>query len=160
MELFLSCIVGAGATYLIGLHSMMAMFSFFILFALFISAPLMLPMNFFHRGKGKIINVIRNIMNGWSQMKGKPGLFIIIALLILVNFVLLTAELLYCFKALSIDVSVLAVLVIVVMGNFTTVIRITPANLGIYEGFIAFGSHLLGIGFEEGLLAAGWYICW
>ena len=33
--------------------------------------------------------------------------------------------------------------------------KVLPANLGVYEGSIALSSQLLGVGFREGLLAAG-----
>lgn len=103
----------------------------------------------------KIFKVMADVVDGWNIIKRDKGLIIKISLLLLVNHLLAAAELFAGYSAFSISVSIADVILLGVISCFSMVIRVTPANLGIHEVLVALSSHLLGVGFEEGLLAAG-----
>ena len=77
------------------------------------------------------------------------------SLLLLLNFILSTAELALSYSAFSIDIALEEAVLMEAISRFSGIIKILPGNLGIYEGSIALGSQILNVGFSEGLLAAG-----
>lgn len=102
----------------------------------------------------KYLAVMAEILRGLELIKRDRALLAKICLLVFAHYMFIAIEIFYCFKAFSIDISMVASLLIVAVIIFSSVIMITPANVGIYEGGIAISAGLLGIGFDKGLLAA------
>lgn len=114
----------------------------------------MLPVSFTFFGE-RIGNVLREVAKGWRQIKGNRRLICKLVFLLLTNQLLNAAEIFVSYRAFSINVDMASSILMGVIASLSIVIKLTPANLGVQEGVIAFSSHMLGIGFGEGLLAAG-----
>ena len=157
INLFLSCIAGACAIWAIGFTSSLLLR---IILGLFLLISLFLCIIFFfpyepRRYKNRIFNLLADVIKGWNLIKRNRSLLMKISLLLLINYLISTAEIMLSYKAFSIDVSISQALLIVSIYLFAGMIKILPANFGVYEGSIALSSQLLGIGFGQGLLAAG-----
>lgn len=104
---------------------------------------------------GRIFNALRDIIDGWSMLKKRRRLLVQLSMLLLINHLLFALEFLVGYEAFSLKIGIADAVLIGVLSSLSTIIKITPANLGVQEGVIAFSSQLLGAGFGEGLLVAG-----
>jgi len=93
-------------------------------------------------------------LDGWNRIRRRPALLARVALLLGANFLVIAVILQLCFYAFSIPIHFLAALAIATVIGFTSLLSITPANLGVQEGGVAILSQLVGPGFDEGLAAA------
>ncbi len=94
------------------------------------------------------------VFDAWERLRANRRLLAQASLILLANFLVIAINLKLCFYALSIECSPLSALTIASLLGFTRLISITPANLGIQEGTIAFLAQFLGIGFDEGLVVS------
>lgn len=157
ISLSLSALVGVIAILLIGLstHSLLRIsLSFFavvnLLFCLLLLAPSRVM-----TCRWKIFHRLSGIANGFDLIRRDRRLLTKIYLFLSFNFILCIAELALSYAAFSIDIPLVKVVLMDSISRFSDVIKILPGNLGVYEGSIALSSHVLGVGFREGLLAAG-----
>lgn len=157
INLNLAALMGVIAILMIGYtsHSLLAVFLSF-----FVAVNLLFCLLLFSPGKvetcrWKIFDRLSGIAKGLGAIRRDKKLVIKISFLLFLNFSLSIAELALSYGAFSIDISLLKVILIDAISLFSEIIKILPANLGIYEGSIAFCSQILGVGFREGLLAAG-----
>ena len=156
IDLILTCMVGALTIMLADFHTVISLRPFLFGFV-FVGLILFLAIYF---SPGEFVSKIKfglmkEVVEGWGLIKKDMALMKRVCLLVFINYILITAELIISYKAFSIDVSLTEALLIVAVSTFFNIVSLTPANLGVYEGGVAFGSQLLGIGFGEGLLAAG-----
>lgn len=103
---------------------------------------------------GWIAMKLGGLVRGWERIKSDRNLIFTIGLLLLINNILAAIELMAGYYAFSTEVDFPTALLIGMLTGLLTVIKLTPANLGVQEGVIAFSSTVMGIGFEKGLLAA------
>ena len=108
----------------------------------------------FLREKIPFFAYIDRIVKGVRIISRDRRKMLLILLLLSINCLLGAVEILFSYRAFSVDVSLMQALLIASATIFSGVIRIIPGNLGIYEGTVALSSQLMGIGFEKGLLAA------
>ena len=157
INLTLAALIGAIAILMIGYssHPLLAVFlSFFVVVNLLFCFLLFSP------GKmvtcsWKIFDRLSGIAKGLDLIRRDRKLVIKISFLLFLNFSLSIAELALSYGAFSIDISLAEVILMDAISMFSEVIKILPGNLGVYEGSIALSSQILGVGFREGLLAAG-----
>ncbi len=157
LDLLLASILGTAAV-IIGDYSLGAlsspMLSVFIflggaaLFIIFCSFEL-------PSGNGKILNILNDVSDGWRLIKKDCILMSKIILLLLISYALMFAELFFSYRAFSINIGIPSVMLIAIISVLSGIIRIVPANIGVQEGVIALSSQILGLGFSQGLLAAG-----
>ena len=153
----LASIIGAGSAVMISpTFSVLypSLFWGFSIFGLLVLGVMVLPFNPPIRD-GKILNLVSNIFEGWHLLRKNFRIVLVIGLLLLINYMITSAQLFLCYRAFSFDVNFSSAMFVAVVSTLSGVIRITPGNLGVEEGVIAFSSHLLGIGLGEGLLVAG-----
>jgi uncharacterized protein (TIRG00374 family) len=103
----------------------------------------------------KIFGRLSGIAKGLDLIRRDRKLVIKISFLLFFNFLLSIAELALSYGAFSIDISLVEVILIDVISLFSGIIKILPGNFGVYEGSVALSSQILGVGFREGLFAAG-----
>jgi uncharacterized membrane protein YbhN (UPF0104 family) len=118
--------------------------------ALLFLSPAILPQR-----KGRLLSAIHRGLVGWRNLRKKPSLLLYVALLGVASLFVHACRTYLAYRALSIDVGFLPILLIATTVQFATFVKLTPGNVGIIEGATALVSRLLGIGFEEGLAAAG-----
>jgi len=121
---------------------------FLIVITFIILSPSILPT------QNRFKNTLRNVLEGWRRIKSDWGLLYKISLLIGVGAVMTGVRLYLGYKALSLNADFLPVLLLGIVSQYTIFIKITPGNLGIFEGVIALVSGIVGIGFDEGLAVA------
>ena len=99
--------------------------------------------------------VCANVMfEGWELMKSDSGLLIRMVLLALANIILNAASFWFACHALGFSVSFMAAAIVSLVAVFSVVIKLTPANLGVYEAMVCFTAPLVGLTVGEGLIAA------
>lgn len=111
------------------------------------------PVRFKDRN-GRIARKLVDLVRGWERIRADRKLIFSIGLLLLINNILAAIELMAGYYAFSTKVDFPTALLIGMLTGLLTVIKLTPANLGVQEGVIAFSSMFMGIGFEKGLMAA------
>ena len=157
INLNLAALMGVIAILMIGYssHSLLAAFlSFFVAVNLLFCFLLLSPGKV-ETCRWKIFDRLSGIAKGLDRIRKDRKLVIKISFLLFFNSLLSIAELALSYGAFSIDISLVEVILIDAISLFSGIMKILPANLGIYEGSIALISQILGVGFREGLLAAG-----
>lgn len=104
---------------------------------------------------GGFLKPIKNILDGWRRIRRDRNLIIKISLLLLANHLLSSAELFAGYSAFSIKISIADAILLGAISSISMIVKVTPANIGVYEAVVASSSHLLGLGLGEGLLVAG-----
>lgn len=104
--------------------------------------------------EGRVFKVIRDALDGWNSIRRDRGLLAKVSLLLLANHMFSSVELIAGYSAFSIKISIADAILLGAISSLASIMRFTPANIGLQEAVIASCSHLLGIGFSEGLLAA------
>jgi uncharacterized membrane protein YbhN (UPF0104 family) len=157
INLNLAALMGGIAILVIGYssHSLLAVFLCF-----FVAVNLLFCFLLFSPGKvetcrWKIFGRLSGIAKGLDLIRRDRKLVIKISFLLFFNFLLSIAELALSYGAFSIDISLVEVILIDVISLFSGIIKILPGNFGVYEGSVALSSQILGVGFREGLFAAG-----
>lgn len=93
----------------------------------------------------KIVDVVKNILNGWNMIVTDKKLLIKLTILSLLRF-FSSALLFYVqFKALDIEVSFLNVLIYNCLSGVSLLVSLTPGSLGIREAIFLITSNILGI---------------
>lgn len=98
---------------------------------------------------------VKVALDGWEMIRSSRDLLLKVSLLLLANHLLSSAELFIGYSVFSINISVADAVLLGAISSLSSIIRFTPASIGIQEAVIASSSHLLNIGFGEGLLVAG-----
>lgn len=112
------------------------------------------PFNF-RNCRGKFFNTLRDVVEGWKIIRKDRLLIARISVLLLMNHLLAVLEVVVGYDVFSVEIGIVEAALLALISTLSTIVKITPANLGIQEAVIAASSHLLGIGFEEGLMVAG-----
>jgi len=118
--------------------------------ALLALSPSLLP-----RRHNRLLAAIARALNGWKSVRSNGHLLLCVTALGVLSIAVHAARTYLAYRALSVHVEFVPVLLLAITVQFTALVKITPGNLGIIEGAIAVTSSILGIGFEEGLAAAG-----
>lgn len=103
----------------------------------------------------RILRILGNILEGWGEIRKNRLLIVKVAGILTLNYLLMSMQLVFGYWAFSIQVPLLPVILMGILSSFSIFVSITPGNLGIQEAIIAMLSELMGIGFNNGLIAAG-----
>jgi hypothetical protein len=96
---------------------------------------------------------LKRLHEGWAILLRNPSALLQVAGLLAINLVLQAAALRIAFSVFSFELEPDAALLLAALSSFSIFLAITPANLGIQEGFTAVASYVVGTGFAEGLTA-------
>jgi hypothetical protein len=105
------------------------------------------------RPSGRISEAAIRLHEGWVILLRSPVVLLQVAGLLAINMVLQAAALRFAFSVFSFELEPDAALLLAALSSFSIFFAITPANLGIQEGFTAVASYVVGAGFAEGLAA-------
>jgi len=97
----------------------------------------------------RILQIIKNILNGWNIIVDDKGLLISLIGLTLVNLVISNALFYFQFIALNIEVSFLNVILYNCLSGVSLLVSITPGSLGIREGIFSITANILEISNEQ-----------
>jgi len=153
----LAALLGGIAILMIGYssHPLLAVFlSFFVAVNLLLCSLLFSPGRLENCG-WKVFDRLSGVIKGMDLILRDRKLIIKISFLMFGGFLLGIAELALSYGAFLIDISLAEATLIDAISLSSGIMKILPANLAVYEGSIALSSQILGIGFGEGLLAAG-----
>lgn len=93
----------------------------------------------------KMLDIVKNILNGWNVIVSNKKLLISLTILSLLRF-FASALLFYVqFKALEIEVSLLNVLIYNCLSGVSLLVSLTPGSLGVREAIFVITSDVLGI---------------
>ena len=104
--------------------------------------------------KHKIFVKLNALLDGWKVIKSDKKLLFTLALITASTISLNAASFWYANHALNFKISYLAALLISLTSSFSVVIKLTPANLGIYETIITVTTSILGYDAAKGLTCA------
>jgi len=102
--------------------------------------------------QNSFLKILKTSLEGWQRIRSDRELILKMTLLILMVLLIQALRFYVGYKALSLNVSVLPLLLLAIVNEYSSLIRITPGNLGIRETVIALVSKVIGIGFDEGLV--------
>lgn len=97
----------------------------------------------------KVLSVIKNILEGWNMIVENKRLLISLIVITLVALVAGIALFYFEFRALSIDASIMNVILYNCLSGVSLLVSITPGSLGIREGVFSITSDILGISNEQ-----------
>jgi uncharacterized protein (TIRG00374 family) len=97
----------------------------------------------------KVLSVIKNILEGWNMIVENKRLLISLIVITLIALVVGIALFYFEFRALSIDASIMNVILYNCLSGVSLLVSITPGSLGIREGIFSITSDILGIGNEQ-----------
>jgi len=104
--------------------------------------------------KSRILIFIKSSITDVRTFKTNKRLLYYTILAQLLLLIISAIRLYVTFKVLGFDVDFLRVLTVQILLNFSLIISITPGNLGIKEGIIAFSAAFLSVSVDEALLVA------
>ncbi len=119
----------------------------FVAFALALTRPLR------RERSGPVARLISQLHEGWEILSQNPAALIQVAGLLAINLALQAAALKVAFSVFSFELEPDAALLLAALSSFAIFFAVTPANLGIQEGFTSVASFVIGSGFAEGLAA-------
>ncbi|MBN1997992.1 flippase-like domain-containing protein [candidate division KSB1 bacterium] len=105
-------------------------------------------------GRSKVSNFFSRVKNGLKYFRQNRHLILNIISINLLFIVVMALRLYWSFCSLDISVNFFQIFCVSALANFTMVISITPANLGIREGIVGFSASLLGVELPDAILAA------
>jgi len=130
-----------------------AVFSVFVSVGIISCVLVLFPPKFIDSTR-KVLRFAAETAQGWRRIRGDGSLLLGVALLLLANHLLAATELLAGYGVLLVKISMPEAVLLGAVAGLSSVARLTPANMGIQEVAIAVSSHILGIGFDKGLLVA------
>ncbi|BFN37124.1 lysylphosphatidylglycerol synthase transmembrane domain-containing protein [Fidelibacter multiformis] len=104
--------------------------------------------------RNKVIKALIKIYVGLSLFKKNPKVIVKISLVQIILVLFLTLRLYISFILLDISVSFIHLLVVQSLVTFSTILSITPGNIGIREGIVGLLSNLFGISLPGAFMAA------
>jgi uncharacterized membrane protein YbhN (UPF0104 family) len=105
------------------------------------------------RSSGRIATAAVRLHEGWAILLQNPVALLQVAGLLAINMMLQAVALRLAFSVLSFELAPDAALLLAALSSFAIFFAITPANLGIQEGFTAVASYVVGTGFAQGFAA-------
>ena len=108
----------------------------------------------FKTTKWKISKNINKVIQGWEKIKKHKKLIGFLILLSIISLIILAARLYIILPATGTGASITQACFLAIITFLTTVISITPGNIGVREILFAASSHTIGIGYEEAIFAS------
>jgi uncharacterized protein (TIRG00374 family) len=126
---------------------------FFIFVFVLTSVLIMLSPKISHQDN-RYLGFISRVLGGWHQIKTELHLVFTVIIIFSLGSLVTAFTFFIGYRALSMDVGFLPIILISLVTQYSIFIKLTPANIGIREALFAFTSEIAGIGFNEGLMAA------
>lgn len=104
--------------------------------------------------KGKIWRIFFKVGEGLRFFQTKPDMLLLVFVAKMLFILTTSARLYLAFFALGMNPNLLCILIIGSLVVFSMLISITPGNLGVKEGVISLLASMLGVSFDEAILAA------
>ena len=106
-------------------------------------------------GTGRLSAAVNSSLEGWDAIKGDYRLLARLALWALAGLLMNGISFWLAFAGLyGASVPVDGVFLISLFSIFFIIVRITPSNLGVFEGAVMLGAGIAGIGAGAGLMAS------
>ncbi len=102
----------------------------------------------------KLLSGLRSVLDGWGLLREDPTSLLHIILLFAASCIVTGGQLFVAYGALSMGVQLLPALLIGTVYTFTFFTSATPGSSGFAEAVVGVASHLMRIGFAEGIVAA------
>lgn len=103
----------------------------------------------------RVPGVLLTGLQGWNELRSNPGLLIKASILQLLLYVVNGITLFLAYSSLEINSSLLISVSQMVLIFFSSIVAITPANLGVTEGIIGYFTQISGYPFAFGIAASG-----
>jgi len=130
------------------------LFIFFMVVILVISTLVMLP-TVKIPGNNRLTISMNHAVEGWILIKKDSILLVKLALYTLANILLNGISFWLAFIALyGTSLSFGKIFLISLFSSFSVLIKITPGNLGVFEGIVSLGSGIVGVGASVGLIVS------
>lgn len=126
---------------------------FFLILMAFTGVVLKVPISI-PATQNKLLEGLRSALEGWQLLREDPSLILRIMLLFAASCVVVGGQLFVAYNALSIGAELLPALLIGTLYTFTFFTSATPGSSGFAEAVAGAASHLLQIGFAEGVVTA------
>ncbi len=104
---------------------------------------------------GRIFRIINLFLDGLKIINYHTRLLVLLACANILIFLIQSLRLYYAYLAIDVHPSFLDILFVNLLYCFSSLLSITPGNLGIQEIILSFASSMIGLTKEEGLVAAG-----
>lgn len=105
-------------------------------------------------GENKLAGWVRNTVDGWKLLRDDGASLRRVLLLFATSSIVTGAQVFIAYRALSVGVQLLPALILGVVYTLTFMTSVTPGSSGFAEGVLAAGSHVMQIGFAEGVVTA------
>lgn len=118
-----------------------------LLLAILFSSKIKLPtVNY------KWVNLVLKVLNGWTEIGHSPRRVLKLSILTFFNTVLNVSMMMLCLGAMGIQSNIYEIAYISIIGNFASLLNITPGGIGVVEGMMIFVSRNLSIGISDVLI--------
>jgi uncharacterized membrane protein YbhN (UPF0104 family) len=104
--------------------------------------------------EGRFWLLLGQVVAGWKAVKDDKGLMGRLAFLAAFSVLLNGIAFWLGYKALDASVSAVPAMIVSFSSVFSTIVNLTPGNLGIHEAFVTLVSSATGLGVGTGLLVA------
>lgn len=97
----------------------------------------------------KVLNLIKNILEGWNIIVPNKGLLLLLIFLTIASFTVTTFLYYFEFQVLGVNTQLVNIVLYNCLSGVSLLVSLTPSSLGIREGIFLMTSTLLGISNEE-----------
>ncbi|MFH1868843.1 MAG: lysylphosphatidylglycerol synthase transmembrane domain-containing protein [Candidatus Omnitrophota bacterium] len=152
---FINCMVGIGLVfmnYFIKNELNLDILLIFVLVLVFIILLLSIVFGLNKKNLGS--GFLGKAVAGFKVFVKKKKLLYSVAGIQAASIFFMSLKLLYAYRALGIDIDIISAALIGLIGAFSVIISITPANLGVREFFVTISSKMVGYTATEGVMAA------
>lgn len=113
------------------------------------------PPRWLGSGKRFIQVALRDMLEGWGQLRRRRGGLCMLSGLSILKLLLMGGRFWICFRAFGADASFVASVLFAIIANLMMLVNITPGSLGVREVLIAAVAAWTGMAFDKGVFAAG-----
>ncbi len=128
---------------------------FLILVFLGVLVVMVFPINWVPKNGNRLIQTVTAVLEGWQQLRTDRELLWQLGLVTIVSMLLNGIAFWVAYQALGFNkVQFPEALLVSLSAVYSTILTITPGNVGIREAIVSLTSELINIGIGEGLLVA------
>lgn len=131
-------------------YSLLAMFIFLLLASIFMLFFIPLPI----KSEVRVLKYVVRGINGFEHIRTNPYILLKMMINSLARFLISATRLYFAFLAFDFELPFHVIGIISIFSNTSTLLSITPMNLGIREAVVVITSNLLGVGALIAVFAA------
>ena len=102
-------------------------------------------------GAGRIRRIVNDFVEGFAQLRARPGVSLVALALVLIQLVSLAVRFLIAAHAIGAEPSVAVLLLWAPLAALSLFAALTPGGLGIREAIMGYATFATGASFDEGL---------